>query len=248
MFGVASAASLAFSTAADYDNNFYEVQNPTELNWASSGGGRLVRGGTSSASIAIYNTTSTGGVSGSGGTSASALNNNIFNDLTIKMDFTPASLAAAGDSIGFYTRLNSTATAGYFVAFRAISTSQVDFRVFDSDANASIGSVGTLLSTQTISGAFTAGTAYTFQLNLTGAVFTGSVFAAGGGAQIGSSVSYTDTLAPLLTGGQVGIRTGTQSTTLSNYYDNFNVIPEPTSAALLGFGSLALIGRRKRNA
>jgi len=252
--GWASAASIAFSTSGNYDANFYEPSASADLTWAATSGG-VIQKINSSAASAIYNTTSTGGSGGSGGTGAATANHDTFSNFVMKMDFSSAALASGGDSLGFLTKINAAGTAGYLAIFRMTGTGSADFRVWDSDSTAA-GTPGSALYNQAFTvpaGSFATNTFYTFQLSVVDVAgqvqFTGSIFAAGGGAQIGNSLTYTDLISssPVLGAGQVGIRFGSSSTTVANSFDNFSIepIPEP-STSLLGLGGLALLFRRRR--
>ena len=96
--GAASAITIPFDNASDYDNNFYELVNPTHTAWSSNNGGALEKISGNSATVVILNSTASGGIAGSGGTGASVLNNNLFNNPTITVDFsTPAFGCALGD-------------------------------------------------------------------------------------------------------------------------------------------------------
>lgn len=251
---IAGAVTIAFNTAADYDNNFREYTNAASTGWVSSGGGRLEKGVENSATTMLYNTTATGGSGGSGGTGVGTNNNNTFNNFTIQMDFSPESLVVGGNSLGFYSKLDASGV-GYAAIFRLTATGAADFRIYDSDSNATTGALSngaTPVSSQSFTGgSFTAGTSYTFKLSVedigSDVRFTGGIYDAVTGVQIGNSLTYTDTTSAVTGAGQVGLRLGS-NTPASNFFDNFavNPIPEPASALLGAIGGLVLL-RRKRN-
>lgn len=253
---IAGAVTIAFNTAADYDNNFREYTNAPSTSWVSSGGGRLEKGVENSATTMLYNTTSTGGAGGSGGTGVGTNNNNTFNNFTIQMDFASDALGSGGNSLGFYSKLNASGI-GYATIFRLTDTGAADFRIYDSDSNATTGALSnnaTPISTQLFTvpgGSFAAGTSYTFKLSVedigSNVRFTGGIYNAVTGVQIGNSLTYTDTISAVTGAGQVGLRLGT-NLPASNFYDNFavNPIPEPAAALLGAIGGLVLL-RRKRN-
>ena len=252
----ASAALLTFSTDADYDSNFREYGTAVFRDSATNA---LAKSGSTMAAVVVmYNTTATGGSGGSGGTGVATPNNNTFSNFRMQMDFSPETLAVGGDSLGFFTKVNSAENSGYAGIFRLTGTGSADFRLFDSNSNPATGALsGTVVNSTTAfagvpAGSFAAGTFYTLRLDvvdIAGAVqFTASIFTQGG-TQIGSSMVVTDTTSPVLGAGQVGLRMGTQGGTAgANYFDNFSVeaIPEPGVAALSLLGLSAFAGLRRR--
>jgi len=260
---VCSATTIGFDSASDYDSNFYETVNPTHTSWSSDNGGTLEKSVTNSATVAIYNTTATGGTGGSGGTGAAILNNNTFTNFTLQLDFSSPELTIGGDSVGFFTKVTEATQAGpppltgsgYLAVFRLTGAGTADFRVWDSDTNPDSGTLGTLVSTQSFTvpaGSFSINTFYTFRLAVatvgSNVQFSGSIFTQGGGAQIGNTLTYTDTTAAVTGAGEVGLRLGSNSNTVTSSYDNFSITPapEPATVALLGFAGLGLMSRRRR--
>jgi len=246
----ATAATLTFNTNADYDNNFYEVAgaNGGDLGTNASGYLNKING---TATSAVYNTHATGGVGGAGGT-AGGTPLDTFGDFTIQATFRVSTLEAAGTSIGFFTKINDTATSGYAALFRLTSTSQADFRLFDTAALSTVGTPIDPLPAQTIAGAFAVNTYYIAKLTVTdvgaNVRFDASLWTAGG-SQIGSTVTLTDTSSAVAGLGQVGLRVGSgQFTTVQ--IDNFsvNAIPEPNTFALFASGGALCVAllRRKR--
>jgi len=250
------AATLSFDASSDYDNNFQEYLNPSVTSWSSDHGGSLEKGGGNSATVAIYNTTATGGSAGSGGTGAATPNNNTFSNFTLRLDFSTPELITGGDSAGIFTKVSADATSGYLVVFRLLSSGTADFRVWDSvGTNPSTGSFGSPVSTQSFTvpaSSFAINTFYTFQLTVadvgSNVQFTGAIFAQGGGAEIGNTLTYTDTSSALIGPGQIGFRFGSATTT-PTAYDNITITPtpEPATVALLGFAGLGLASRRRRS-
>jgi len=252
----ATAATVTFGTAADYDSNFVEYTLAPALGWTASGGGRLEKNGGNSATTLLYNTTATGGTGGSGGTGVGTVNNNTFNNFVVQMDFASEAFSTGGNSLGFFTKVNS-AGAGYATLFRLTTTGAADFRIYDSASSVILGSLeggATPLSTQNFTvgaNSFVTGTMYTFKLaveDISGGVrFSGGIYNATNGIQIGNTLTYTDSSLPAFGAGQIGLRLGTNGTP-SNFYDNFIItpIPEPSAAVLAGLGAMAASFRRRR--
>lgn len=243
----ASAATLTFGTASDYDDNFHEITNGGMAVWSAGG---YVQKSTVGATTALYNTTATGGTAGSGGTGVAIAANDKFVDFTVQADFSVNALTSA-NSIGFYTKVNDAGSAGYVAIVRMTSATTADFRLWDSNSTLSNSGVGTLLSTQTFTttGAFVANTFYTLKLDVKdvgGTVEFSASLSSVGGLQIGNTLTYTDMSSAATGLGQVGIRLGENMR-----LDNFAVtsIPEPGTVTLWVAGivlTFAGIIRRRR--
>lgn len=252
----ASQASVlvTFGDNASYDNNFAELANGTHVSRDS--GGYLVRTNTtaSTATTAIYNTAASGGSSGSGGTTINTPYNTFggTSGITLEIDYYQANPLATvgGASFGFYvkTAQNSNPTTGYVGVFR-IADGSADFRVFDSNSNPGFAPVGTQIgTTQSYTGAFSASTYYTLKLDVIdiggNVQFTGSIWNQGGAA-IKTFTSITDTSSAVLGAGQVGFRLSNDNAAETRL-DNFKIVPEPSSVALLGgLGTMLLLRRRR---
>lgn len=250
----ASAVTLTFGSDADYDNNFVELaasgdSTLSTFAFASPSTERSLRKTGTGTQSALYNTSATGGSGGSGGTSGTP-GNNLFGDVSVSADFRISAFNTP--SLGLWSRVNSAGTSGYLGLVNLISSTSVQLRVFDSNANPGGSGVGTALFNQTFTlteitlntstfytaslSTITSGTDVTFILELKTT----------GGVSIASTGIVTDTSSPVLADGQVGFRAA--SSTL--YIDNFSVaaIPEPSSAAALA-GLLVIGGallRRRR--
>lgn len=245
----ATAATLTFNTIADYDNNFYEVANPNDLGTNTTPGGYLNKiNGT--ATSAVYNTHATGGTLGQGGT-AGGTPIDTFGDVTLQASFMHTGNAIDGSTgLGFYTKISNDASSGYTAIVRILNSTTADFRVFDT---AALSTVGTLLGTQTFTGTFAKDTYYIFKLTVTdvgaNVRFDASLFT-NGGTQIGSTLTMTDTTFAVTGLGQVGLRAGSGANSILQI-DNFSVtsaIPEPSSYTLLASGGALCVAllRRKR--
>jgi len=246
-----SAATLTFTTNADYDNNFYEVSNAADLGTSASGYLNKVN---TSATSTVYNTHATGGSGGLGGTTAGTPLDK-FGDVTLQASFSAGVLESSSTSVGFFTKINDAATTGYLAVVRLTSATTADFRLFDT---ASLSSVGTQIgSTQTFTtaGSFATNTFYIFKLAVTdvglNVQFDASLWTTGG-SQIGSTITATDTTSAVTGLGQVGLRLGSSGTSGSNiHFDDFSVtaIPEPGTYALFASVSVLFVAgllRRKR--
>lgn len=243
----AAAAVVTFGSAADYDNNFYEVSAGSEVSW--NAGGYIERVTNGSATTAIYNTGATGGVAGSGGTTSGATLDK-FSNFTIQGDlrFTAVDV---NNSFGFYTKVDDAGGTGYAAIIRLTSATTADFRLFESSGTLATSGVGAQIGTTqffTQSGLFTANTAYTFKLSVSdvgsNVTFQASLWNTISGTQIGATLTETDTSSAVLGSGQVGFRIGNKA-----QLDNFGVtaIPEPSTYALIAAGgALVVAGFRRR--
>lgn len=243
-----SAATITFGSASDYDNNFYEVFNGSQI---SLTGGLLNKTG-SGAATAIYNTAATGGSGGSGGT-AGGLPLDKFASFTIQADYNPTFVSGGTQSFGFYTKIDNAGTTGYAALFRIVNSTTVDFRLFDSNGTLANSGVGTSLFSANITttGSFLQGTLYRFKLIVTDVgsnVQFDASMSTTSGIQIGIVQSFTDTTSATTGLGQVGFRIGD-----GGRIDNFSItaaaVPEPgTSTVLAGGAALLFAGllRRKR--
>lgn len=249
----ASAVTILFDTNADYDTNFWEAGAVNTSGLSRVAGGYLEKTGTTS--VAFYSPGATGGSGGSGGTTEGTTPVFGVGD-RIRTNFSTSHLDG-GNSFGFYTGISTNETSGYAVIFRITSATTADFRVFDTATDPSAaGAAGQFGGTLnfTTSGAFTANTFYTFQLDLVqnGANlnFVASMYDATTQAQIGVTQTITDSTAPVFSGG-VALRLNASATVTSPNVraDNFSIeaIPEPSGGVLFTLASLslAIIRRRK---
>lgn len=242
-----SAATLTFNTNADYDNNFYEVANPGDLG-TSVGNGYLNKVNTSATS-AVYNTHATGGSGGTGGI-AGGTPLDKFGDVSLQATFAHSTNNLDGSTgVGFFTKINDTATSGYVAIFRVLTNGTADFRLFDT---AALSSVGTLLGTHNFNGTFAKDAYYIAKLTVTddgaNVKFEASLWTAADVLISGSTVTMTDTTAAVTGLGQVGLRAGS-GTNSSLRIDSFSVtsaIPEPSTYALLASGGALFVALLRR--
>jgi len=256
LFGVsASQADLvSFDDNASYDNNFVERNNGSLVSRNAGGYLSLTWTGAGVPVAAIYNTAATGGSGGSGGTTINTPYSTFGGNtvLTLQADYYQSNPQGgpAGTSFGFYVKVatNSTPTTGYAALFR-LTDSSADFRVFDSNGNPSTSGVGTQIGvTQTHNAGFASNTYYTLKLDVVdiggNVEFTGSIWNQGGSV-IRTFTTVVDTTSPVLGDGQVGFRWGNDGGSDSRI-DNFSVVPEPSTIAILSGGIGVLFGFRKR--
>lgn len=250
-----SAATLTFSSNADYDNNFYEAYHgagsevtrptvPTVYDYLQKTG--------STASAIVYNTTATGGSGGAGGTGAGPTLDR-FSNFTLQVDYSPLYLGAS-NNLGIYTKVND-AGMGYMAIFSLTNATTANFRLFESNAtfaNAGAGTEVTNVSFTRASGSFLANNFYTFKFTVTdvgsNVNFDASVWNVGGGSIIGTFATLTDTSSAVTGVGQVGFRLGSDGK-----LDNFSItsaIPEPGTSVIFASGAALLLAgwvRRKRS-
>ena len=249
-----AAVLITFEDNASYDTNFAEKNNGTHVTRNVGGYLSLTNTGTGIATAAIYNSAASGGTVGSGGTTINTPYDTYggTTEFNIQADYSQSNPQGgpAGTSFGFYVKAPSNAnpTTGYAALFRLTDT-VADFRVFDSNGNPSISGVGTLIGTaQTHTMPFLADTYYTLKLKVvdvgSNVQFTGSIWNQGG-AVIKTFTTVVDSSSAVLGAGQAGFRWSNDGGSNSRI-DNFAIIPEPSTAALLGgLGGILLLRRRR---
>jgi hypothetical protein len=233
---------ISFNSNSEYDSAFKE-SNPMLASLQRDAAGNVSLFNTQT-SLAIFDTSASGGVGGNGGLIGSDANNDL-SDFTISADFASTLPGIGG---GFLLRLNSSEANGYAVRVHNIDPLLVVFDVFKGASAMSAGfqifSTGVPLP---IGSAVAANTFYTFKVTVVGGTFT--LDFANGAAK----ATFTD-FAPGATVGQVGIVVDNLAPGATARLDNFRIaaVPEPSSlvlAALAGIIPLSHLvrGRRRRS-
>ncbi|CAM3031908.1 PEP-CTERM sorting domain-containing protein [Rariglobus hedericola] len=243
-----SAVTLTFNTAADYDNNFYEVANGGDLTASVANGYLYKSNGT--ATSAIYNTHSTGALTAGAGGTTGGTPIDTFGDFTIEATFSSSQLAAASTGIGFFTKINGG--VGYAALFRLTSATTADFRLYEPASPLSLGTqIGSDQTITRTSGSFATNSFYIARLTVTdvgtNVRFEASIWTTTG-TQLGNTITLTDTTSAIIGLGEVGIRAGS-SASHNLQIDSFSIsaIPEPSSYALLASGGALFVALLRRN-
>ncbi len=256
----ASAVTLDFDVATDFEDNFWAPTNRSLVSWNASG---YVSKGmpNSNTSTLVYNSSATGGGSGLAGTAAGSPLDK-FDSFVYETDVAMDTFGP-GNTFGLYTKLNDAATSGYLAIFRINNgSSQADFRIFV-EANPQngngLGSNTTPVTTQIFAGLgnFSTSTFYRFRLEVedigNDVQYTASIWTTDPvPSQIGNTLTYTFTDG--VTGlGQVGLRISSANASVAGNlnFDNYtvNAVPEPAHWAGIFcglIGLLAIVRRRKR--
>lgn len=252
----ASAISLNFDVATDYEDNFWGPSNRTLSSWDASGD--ITKAIPSSTNTLVFNSNAIGGGSNLAGTAAGVPLDK-FDNFVYQVDVS-MSVFSTGNSFGFYTKLNDAANSGDLAIFRFSNGSSADFRMYvggNPTSGNGLGSNTTPVTTQTFAPTsnFTTDTYYTFRLEVedvgNDVEYRASIWTTGvSPTQIGSTLNYTYTDGNIGLG-QVGLRlSASNGSSGSLRFDNYqiNAIPEPAYLAtmLCGFISLVAILRRRK--
>ena len=237
-----------FSTSSQYDSNFREPSTSQATTSWSSASGSLVNSNASAYGSAVFDTSATGGVAGSGGSAGSKANTDLTN-VTLSSDITSNIANNSNQQIGYYFRLNSSDAGGYLALASFDSTLGMHFRLFTGASPNSVTgtSVFDVASSAASNGDIAANTVYNYSVTASGNVFT---FTLKNGAATLANFSYTDATNYNLSAGQVGIRMygngNTAGVANTVTLDNLSItaVPEPAALACLAFGGLALLRRR----
>ena len=218
---------ITFSTNADYDANFKESSFDTG-NTRNAAGYVQVQG--FQYGPAVFDTSASGGLNGSGGTAGSDANNDLSN-FTISADLASSEVGQFGG--GFLLRLNSAEANGYFAAVLSASANSVEFDLFEGSGLLEGYGPNIFSTTVPMAGVtFAINTFYPFKVTANNGTFSFD-FASGA-----ATASFTDTTVSATTG-QVGFVLTTASTTSATRLDNFAIVPEPGVSCLLLFAAVA---------
>lgn len=243
---------ITFGTS-DYDNGasqttgvFRDTANNSTINQVDDGGNGILRftapsSGTLSAAT-FYDTTPS---------NTSTLNT--FGDVTIRADVRFG--ITTGNGVGIYARTDSSGQAAYMFLLTGDDTTNT-LRLFKTSSSSTAygGNAGTQIGSSVGFSGVSANTFYTMEFTLAntagpaGVALTGKLFQQGTMTQIGNTISFTDTTSPLLSNGQVGLRfrDGSGAAASQTDVDNFTVVPEPTTFAMLLGGMGVLLMKRRR--
>lgn len=208
---------ITFSSNTDYDNNFKE-QGSYNLLSRDAAGYVTLPPSFPGTGLAIYDTSSIGGLNGLGGTGGSDANNDLSNFI-LSADFGGARIDG-----GFIVRLNNSEAMGYHTRITALSTTSVAFELWEGSSLSSAGLPIFTTSVNLIGLTIDANSMYPFKVTVKDAQFD---FDFANGA---AKASYTDPTL-IATIGQVGIVLAGSSSSGSNLrMDNFQIqaIPEPS--------------------
>ncbi|MEO8352126.1 MAG: PEP-CTERM sorting domain-containing protein, partial [Chthoniobacteraceae bacterium] len=224
---------MTFSTNADYDSKFKE--SVFDRGNTRNGAGYVQLQGFQFGP-AIFDTSATGGSNGSGGTGGNDANND-FSNFTISADLASSEEGPFG--MGFLLRLDNNEANGYFAAVLANSATSVEFDLYEG-AGLNEGFGSNIFSTVVpLNGLrITTNTFFPFEVTATDGDFA---FDFGSGA---ATASFTDT-SVIATTGQVGFVLTTASPDAATRLDNFAVVPEPATSALVVLSATACLALRR---
>lgn len=235
----ARAAMLEFSSAAQYDGNFWQVFGVGTVSHRATEGGfvRFSSGGGANFGVVAYDTTPDANPTNTGFDSYAL-------DLDVRFSVT------TGASLGVYTRGTGRGTSDHLLALLNpdnVSGTQEQARFF-SGATPSAGGAGTLWDSQTSNpnNEVTVNTWYHYRLLVsdgTMPTLTMAVFRADMTPIFSKAYTYTAGAAP---SGELILRLYGASGGVFIDFDNFAfIVPEPASLSLLALGGLTLLRRRR---
>jgi hypothetical protein len=229
---------ITFSANSDYDKAFKEPAIPQLDDMQRDAAGYLSVFNTPT-SIAIYDTSASGGAGGSGGVTGSDANNDLSN-FTISADLA-SSFAGVGG--GFLLRLNASEAGGYTAAVHNLNPFAVAFDLFEGSSAISAGfNIFSTVVPLPIGFSVAPNTFYTFKVTATGGKFD---FDFAGGA---ATATFTD-FTPSATVGQVGIVVDNLGPGGTARLDNFRIaaVPEPSSVVLAALAAVVPLARCLRS-
>lgn len=227
---------ISFSGNSDYDSAFKEP-NPFLADLQRNAAGYLSVFNSPTA-LAIFDTSASGGVGGSGGLIGSDTNNDL-SDFTISADLA-SSLPGIGG--GFLLRLNGSEGAGYLAHVRSLNPFTVVFDLFEGASAISAGfQIFSTAVPLPIGVSVAANTFYTFKVTAVGGTFA---FDFANGA---AKATFTD-FTPSATVGQVGIVVDNLASGATARLDNFRIaaVPEPSSIVLAVLAGVMPLSYRLR--
>jgi hypothetical protein len=229
---------ITFSANSDYDKAFKEPAVPQLDDMQRDAAGYLSVFNTPT-SVAIYDTSASGGAGGNGGVAGSDANKDL-SDFTISADFA-SSFAGVGG--GFLLRLNASEAGGYTASVHNLNPFVVAFDLFEGSSAVSAG-INIFSTVVPLPNGFSVApnTFYTFKVAAVGGTFT---FDFAGGAAKASFVDFN----PSATVGQVGIVLDNLGPGGTARLDNFRIaaVPEPSSLVLAVLAGVLLLWCRLRN-
>ena len=236
----ASGAILDFETPGQYDANFREVFTGGEMGQTSNGVAndfvtKLFPSGTANATVAILDSTPADGT----------VKTTFTGGFTVTFDFRAGD---ASSSIGIYAVDPTNETSGFLALFNiddsgATPPGSDRIRIF-SGSNPTTSAAGTAAATFTGTAGIDAGSAFTPVTVTYSVVGTTPTMSMNVGTLFGSQTFAPGTA---IASPEIALRVfdATSGNANSTDVDNFNAVPEPGSAGLLGMGAIALLARRK---
>lgn len=240
-----------FSSSSDLEGSFWSPNGQASaFQWESMNGG-LVRLNAGSRQEIIFDSAASGAISNRAGTGGSNTDN-AFTNFNLTVD---SRVVNSSNNFGARLLVNDAESSGYTI----LMLGNGNVRLYDSDGDPSSGSLGTQIGTDQSLTDFSFNAANYYRLSVdvnTGASqvdFAVNVFdlgnsSSGAPVAIGSTLNFTDTTSPILSGGQVGATWNTGSN--NQLWTGFSAtaVPEPSAFGLiLGIVAFGCIVNRRRS-